>query len=160
MKKTIILIAVIFLFSSFTDGTYKQGTSIIKEGIRVCAEVPHGLVYYEEGHEDEGFGFVSRRILDYRIAIPAIFFQDVYVFGSEDGTGGCLIWVKHEKWAVLDLDSFTLETDFIYDKISEFKEVSVDNERHVGVYEAQAERDGVRETVRIEKYLCSSYYDY
>lgn len=129
-----------------------------KEGIRVCAEVPHGLVYYQEGHED--FGFVSRRILDYRIAIPPVF-DDVYVFGSEDGTGGCLIWVKHEKWAVLDLDSFTLESAFIYDKIiSEFKEVSVDNERHVGVYEAQAERDGVRETVEIEKYLCSSYYPY
>ncbi len=156
--KQILILAALMLFSSFTDGVKpKKGDSILDSHIRVTAEVNHSFVFYYAGH-DLKFGFADKRILDCCIRIEPVF-DSVYIFSSQ--SEGCLIWVKNKnKWAVLNLDTYQLETDFLYDKISDFKEKSVDNETHIGVYEAEAERDGARETLRIEKYLCLSYYDY
>lgn len=156
--KQILILAALMLFSSFTDGVKpKKGDSILDSHIRVTAEVNHSFVFYYAGH-DLKFGFADKRILDCCIRIEPEF-DDVYTFAGYNV--GCLIWVKKgSKWAVFDIDSYEVHTDFKYDKISDFKEKSVDNETHKGVYEAEVEMDGKREFIEIEKYICSCYYDY
>lgn len=90
-----------------------------------------------------------------------MFWRVVYEFGTCDGSDGCLMWVKKNgKWGVLDIDYFEMKTDFEYTRFSEFKEKSVDKNTHKGIYEAEVERDGKREVIQIEKFLCVCYYDY
>ena len=146
------------LLSSFTENLPRKGESILNDAIRVCGYVnSHCLIFYYKD-SDLKFGFVHARVLDFRIVVEPEF-DDVYTFAGYNV--GCLIWVKKgSKWAVFDIDSYEVHTDFKYDKISDFKEKSVDNETHKGVYEAEVEMDGKREFIEIEKYICSCYYDY
>ena len=161
MKKILLLITSLMLFSSFTDNNLpRKGDSILKDAVKVCDYVPyHCLIYYYKGF-DLKFGFVQARNLDFEIVLEPQF-DDVYEFGTCDGSNGCLMWVKKNgKWGVLDIDYYEMKTEFIYSRISEFTEKNINPDTHKGVYEAEAELDGKIVTVSIEKYLCIMYYDY
>jgi hypothetical protein len=140
--------------TSFPDYHLEVGDSILNPQIQLFGNVNHALVFAYS--DSKGFGFVSTRIYDFRISYDAIL-DDIYVFGRDEP--GCLVWVKlNGKWGVMDMDDYSMATPFCYEKISPFQEVSVDYETLKGVYEADAQKDGVVEKVRIEKDLCMYYY--
>jgi hypothetical protein len=155
MKKVLLAFMTLCL-TSLPDYHLQVGDSILNPQIKLYGEVNHALVF---GYTDsEGFGFVSTRIFDFRISYDAIL-DNLYIFGPDEP--GCLVWVKIDgKWGVMDMDDYHMATPFCYEKISRFREVSVDYETGRGVYEAEALKDGVIDTIRIEKYLCAFYYDY
>jgi len=157
MIKKVFLILIAFVLLSFSsDSCLREGDSILNSQIKIASEINHSFVFYYNDY-DLKFGFVDKRMLDFKIALEPQF-EDVYQFDSCDG---CLVWVKKGgKWGVLDIDDFETKTDFIYSRISEFKEVSYDEEFHKAVYEAQAELDGEITTVSIEKYVCLKYHSY
>lgn len=161
MKKTIsilIALALTISLSSFNgDKLPRKGESILNDAIKVCGSLnEHCLVFYYKGY-DQKFGFVHARVLDFCIVVEPEF-DDVYDFGDNIG---CLVWVKKGgKWGVFDIDSYEMKTGFKYDKISEFREKSIDSNTRKGVYEAEVELDGEIVTVSIEKYLCIWFYEY
>lgn len=153
MKK-LLLIFLALTVTTLPDYHLQVGESILNPQIQLWGNVNHALVF--SYRDSDGCGFVSTRIYDFRISYDAIL-DDVYIFGRDEP--GCLVWVKlNGKWGVMDMDNYTMATPFCYEKISQFKEVSVDYETQIGVYEADALKDGVVETVRIEKDLCIYYY--
>lgn len=161
MKKTLTLLVSLALTFYNGDNLPGKGDSILNDAILVCGYVNnHCLIYCHKDSDPDHlkFGFVHARILDFRIAVEPEY-EDVYTCAGYNE--GCLIWVKKgNKWAVFDIDSYEVISEFKYDKISDFREKSINNESHKGIYEAEVERDGKRESIQIEKYLCCSYYEY
>lgn len=155
--KQILILAAFMLFSSFTDGFLKKGDSIVDSRVMVCNEINHSFVICY-ANDYSKFGFVDKRRLSLEIVIEPQF-DNVYKFNTCEG---CLAWVEKDgKWGVLDIDSYKTDSiEFLYDAPSEFKEVSYDKNTHKVRYKAEVERDGKREFIQVEKYLCLSYYDY